>query len=85
MTQEDFMVVGRLVPWFLLVGTLVFTWIGSSSLFGAGGHAFREGFSVLWKITGASIFYLIVVNLLTPHLLEEKWESFMEAGVLIVF
>ena len=47
-TQDDFMVAGRAVPTLFLVGTLVCTWIGSGSLFGGAGRAFRDGFSVLW-------------------------------------
>lgn len=59
-TQEDFMVAGRNVPWYMLVGTLVCTWIGSGSLFGGAGRAFREGFSALWMSAGAWIGIAIV-------------------------
>jgi SSS family solute:Na+ symporter/sodium/proline symporter len=52
-TQEDFMVAGRKTPWYLLAGTLVCTWIGSGSLFGGAGLAFRTGFSELWMSAGA--------------------------------
>lgn len=52
-TQEDFMVAGRKTPWYLLAGTLVCTWIGSGSLFGGAGLAFRMGFSELWMSAGA--------------------------------
>ena len=40
-SHEDFMVAGRNVPVALLVGTLVCTWIGSGSLFGGAGLAYR--------------------------------------------
>ncbi|HXV62184.1 MAG TPA: sodium:solute symporter family protein [Vicinamibacteria bacterium] len=59
-TQDDFMVAGRSVPWQLLVGTLVCTWIGSGSLFGGAGRAFREGFSALWMSAGAWLGILVV-------------------------
>ena len=59
-TQDDFMVAGRNVPWHLLVGTLVCTWIGSGSLFGGAGRAFREGFSALWMSAGAWVGIVIV-------------------------
>jgi SSS family solute:Na+ symporter/sodium/proline symporter len=59
-TQEDFMVAGRTVPWYLLVGTLVCSWIGSGSLFGGAGRAFREGFSALWMSAGAWVGIAIV-------------------------
>lgn len=59
-TQEDFMVAGRVVPWYFLVGTLVATWIGSGSLFASAGRSFREGFSALWFSAGAWVGLAIV-------------------------
>ncbi|MCZ6599699.1 MAG: sodium:solute symporter family protein [Acidobacteria bacterium] len=59
-TQDDFMVAGRAVPMTMLVGTLVCTWIGSGSLFGGAGRAFREGFSALWMSAGAWVGIAIV-------------------------
>ncbi len=59
-TQDDFMVAGRSVPWYLLVGTLTCTWIGSGSLFGGAGRGFREGFSALWMSAGAWVGIAIV-------------------------
>ena len=47
-TDEDFMVAGRGVPVYMLVATLVCTWIGSGSLFGTAGLTFRTGISELW-------------------------------------
>ncbi len=59
-TQDDFVVAGRGVPVYLLVGTLVCTWIGSGSLFGTAGLSFRTGFSELWFSMGAWIGIVIV-------------------------
>ncbi len=59
-TQEDFMVAGRRVSAWFLAGTLVCTWIGSGSLFGGAGRAFREGFSALWMSAGAWVGIVIV-------------------------
>jgi SSS family solute:Na+ symporter/sodium/proline symporter len=59
-TQDDFMVAGRKTPTLLLVGTLVCTWIGSGSLFGGAGLAFRMGFSELWMSAGAWVGIVIV-------------------------
>ncbi len=59
-TQDDFMVAGRKTPTLLLVGTLICTWIGSGSLFGGAGLAFRMGFSELWMSAGAWIGIAIV-------------------------
>ena len=42
-SHADFMVAGRSVSVPLLVGTLVCTWIGSGSLFGGAGLAYRSG------------------------------------------
>ncbi len=58
--QDDFMVAGRNVTATFLVATLVCTWIGSGSLFGGAGRAFREGFSALWMSAGAWVGIAIV-------------------------
>ena len=59
-TQDDFMVAGRSVPTWYLVGTLICTWIGSGSLFGGAGLAFREGIGDLWMSAGAWAGIVIV-------------------------
>ncbi|MEM1262913.1 MAG: sodium:solute symporter family protein [Pseudomonadota bacterium] len=59
-TAEDFMVAGRNVPVYMLVATLVCTWIGSGSLFGTAGLTFRTGVSELWFSAGAWIGILVV-------------------------
>ena len=58
--EEDFIVAGRGVPVYLLVGTLVCTWIGSGSLFGTAGLSFRTGFGELWFSAGAWIGIIVV-------------------------
>jgi SSS family solute:Na+ symporter/sodium/proline symporter len=65
-TQDDFMVAGRKTSTFLLVGTLVCSWIGSGSLFGGAGLAFRTGFSALWLSAGAWVG-IAVVYFLAPR------------------
>jgi SSS family solute:Na+ symporter/sodium/proline symporter len=59
-TQEQYMVAGRSVSTWYLVGTLVCTWIGSGSLFGGAGLAFREGFGDLWMSAGAWVGIVLV-------------------------
>jgi len=59
-TQEDFMVAGRTVSTWFLVGTLVCTWVGSGSLFGGAGLAFREGIGDLWMSAGAWVGIVLV-------------------------
>lgn len=59
-SADDFMVAGRQVPVYMLVATLVCTWIGSGSLFGTAGLTFRTGISELWFSAGAWLGILIV-------------------------
>jgi SSS family solute:Na+ symporter/sodium/proline symporter len=59
-SSDDFMIAGRSVPVYLLVATLVCTWIGSGSLFGTAGLTFRTGVSELWFSAGAWIGILVV-------------------------
>lgn len=59
-TEDDFVLAGRNVPVYLLVGTLITTWIGSGSLFGTAGLTFRTGFSELWFSMGAWIGIIVV-------------------------
>ncbi len=59
-SADDFIVAGRSVPVYLLVATLVCTWIGSGSLFGTAGLTFRTGVSELWFSAGAWIGILVV-------------------------
>ena len=52
-TSEDFMVAGRTLPWYILVGTLLATWMGSGSLFSGAGLGYRNGLAGLWSSAGA--------------------------------
>ncbi len=84
-TQDDFMVAGRGVTATFLVGTLVCTWIGSGSLFGGAGRAFREGFSALWMSAGAwlglaIVYYLApkvrrIAQYTVPDILETRYNA----------
>lgn len=81
--QDDFMVAGRQVSAWFLVATLVCTWIGSGSLFGGAGRAFREGFSALWMSAGAwagiAIVYFLaprvrrIAKYTVPDILEMRY------------
>jgi len=48
-TKADYLVAGRSLPWYVLVFTLLSSWIGSGSLFGGAENAFKNGFSALWQ------------------------------------
>ncbi len=58
--SEDFMVAGRSLPWYVLVGTLLATWIGSGSMFAGAGLGFRNGPSGLWSSMGAWVGIVMV-------------------------
>jgi SSS family solute:Na+ symporter/sodium/proline symporter len=47
------MVAGRTLPWYILVGTLLATWMGSGSLFSGAGLGYRNGLAGLWSSGGA--------------------------------
>ena len=84
-SQDDFMVAGRKTSTFFLIGTLVSTWIGTGSLFGGAGLAFRMGFSQLWMSAGAWLAIIIVYFLAhrvrrisqytVPDILEKRYNS----------
>ncbi|MFB0517449.1 MAG: sodium:solute symporter [Candidatus Neomarinimicrobiota bacterium] len=84
-SHEDFMVAGRSVPVLLLVGTLVATWIGSGSLFGGAGLAFRSGISMLWFSFGAWLGLIVayfiagrvrrIAQYTVPDLLEQRYNA----------
>lgn len=59
-SQEEFMVAGRSAPAWLLIGSLVCTWIGAGSLLGGGGRVYREGLSQLWLSAGAWAGIIVV-------------------------
>ena len=84
-SHEDFMVAGRNVPVALLVGTLVCTWIGSGSLFGGAGLAYRTGIAELWFSFGGWLGLLVayflagrvrrIAQYTVPDLLEQRYNA----------
>jgi SSS family solute:Na+ symporter/sodium/proline symporter len=84
-SHADFMVAGRAVPVGLLVGTLVCTWIGSGSLFGGAGLAYRTGIAELWFSSGGwiglAVAYFIagrvrrIAQYTVPDLLEQRYNA----------
>ena len=84
-SHEDFMVAGRSVAVPLLVGTLVCTWIGSGSLFGGAGLAYRTGIAELWFSFGAWVGLLVVyliahrvraiAQYTVPDILEQRYNA----------
>jgi solute:Na+ symporter, SSS family len=95
--QEDFMVAGRSVPTYKLVGTLLCTWIGSGSLLAGAGLAARVGFAELWMAAGAWVGIIIVFFLAArvrriaqftvPDILElryNKWARILGTIVIVI-
>src|SRR5215813_7710633 len=59
-TKADYLVAGRTLPWYVLVFTLLSSWIGSGSLFAGAENAFRNGFAALWQPAGGWAGLLII-------------------------
>jgi SSS family solute:Na+ symporter/sodium/proline symporter len=82
-TQDEFVVGGRRMSTFVLVGTLLATWIGTGSILGGAGLAYRMGFSALWFSAGAwsaiIVLYLIAgrarafAQYTVPDMLEARY------------
>ncbi|MEE9219548.1 MAG: hypothetical protein V3U98_10835, partial [Acidobacteriota bacterium] len=58
--QDDFMVAGRRLGIGVMVGTLLATWIGTGSLMGAAGLAYRDGLAALWFSASAWIGIIVL-------------------------
>lgn len=84
-SHDDFTVAGRSVSVPLLVGTLVCTWIGSGSLFGGAGLAYRSGLSELWFSFGGWVGLVVaffiagrvrrIAQYTVPDLLEQRYNA----------
>lgn len=58
--QSDFLVAGRTLPWWVLVFTLLSSWIGAGSLFAGGENAYRHGFAALWQPAGGWLGLIVI-------------------------
>lgn len=84
-TKADYLVAGRTLPWYVLVFTLLSSWIGSGSLFGGAENAFKNGFSALWQSAGGWLGLLVIVfvaprarkfaQFTIPDLLETRYNT----------
>ncbi len=59
-TKADFLVAGRSLPAYVLVFTLLSSWIGAGSLFAGAENAFKNGFAALWQPAGGWAGLLII-------------------------
>jgi Na+/proline symporter len=83
-TKADYLVAGRTLPWYVLVFTLLSSWIGSGSLFAGAENAFRNGFSALWQAAGGWCGLLVIyfiaprarkfAQFTIPDLLETRYD-----------
>lgn len=96
-TQEDFVVAGRKLTAFVLVGTLLATWTGSGSIFNGGRLAYENGYAALWSSAGAWLGIAVIFfiaqkirrgeKLSVPHILEDrfnKWVGLIATVVTII-
>ena len=59
-SQSDFLVAGRKLPWYVLVFTLLSSWIGAGSLFAGAENAYRNGFAALWQPAGGWLGLIVI-------------------------
>jgi SSS family solute:Na+ symporter len=59
-TKADYLVAGRTLPWYVLVFTLLSSWIGSGSLFGGAENGFNNGFAALWQPAGGWLGLIVI-------------------------
>jgi len=84
-TKADFLVAGRSLPAYVLVFTLLSSWIGAGSLFAGAENAFKNGFAALWQPGGCWAGLLIIyfvaprarkfAQFTIPDLLETRYNA----------
>jgi SSS family solute:Na+ symporter len=84
-TKADFLVAGRSLPAYVLVATLLSSWIGAGSLFAGAENAFKNGFAALWQPAGGWAGLLIIyfvaprarkfAQYTVPDLLETRYNA----------
>jgi solute:Na+ symporter, SSS family len=65
-TKADYLLAGRSLPTFVLVFTLLSSWIGSGSLLAGGENAYNHGFAALWG-PGGGWAGLLVIYFVAPR------------------
>ncbi len=84
-TKADYLVAGRSLPAYVLVFTLLSSWIGAGSLFAGAENAFHNGFAALWGPAGGWAGLLIIyfvaprarkfAQFTIPDLLEARYNT----------
>lgn len=94
-TKADYLVAGRSLPAFVLVFTLLSSWIGSGSLLGGAENAYQHGFAAMWQPAGGWLGLLLIyfiaprarkfAQYTIPDLLEARYNQFARVlGVIAV-
>src|ERR1700742_3881416 len=65
-TKADYLVAGRSLPAFVLVFTLLSSWIGSGSLLGGAENAYNHGLVALWQ-GGGGWAGLLLIYFIAPR------------------
>src|SRR5579884_1307484 len=65
-TKADYLVAGRSLGAFVLVFTLLSSWIGSGSLLAGAENAYKHGFAALWQAAGGW-FGLLLIYFIAPR------------------
>jgi SSS family solute:Na+ symporter len=65
-TKADYLVAGRSLPTYVLVFTLLCSWIGSGSLLGGAENAYKHGFAALWQ-GGGGWAGLLLIYFIAPR------------------
>ena len=65
-TKADYLVAGRTLPAFVLIFTLLSSWIGSGSLLAGAENAYRHGFAALW-MAGGGWAGLLLIYFIAPR------------------
>jgi SSS family solute:Na+ symporter len=83
--ETDFLVAGRKLPWFVLVFTLLCSWIGAGSLFAGAENAYANGFPALWQPAGGWAGLIVIASIAgrarrfaqftVPDLLETRYNA----------
>jgi len=84
-TKADYLVAGRSLPAFVLIFTLLSSWIGSGSLLGGAENAYNHGLVALWQGAGGWAGLLLIyfiaprarrsAQLTIPDLLEARYSQ----------
>ena len=84
-TKQDYLLAGRSLPAFVLVFTLLSSWIGSGSLLGGAENAYNHGLVALWQPAGgwAGLFLIYFIaprarrfaQYTIPDLLEARYNQ----------